>query len=170
MGPDSNFWSRQQKIRRRAPDALFWTIGFALLWMLLTGNAGWYLGLPFVLAAAWLAVALELKPWRLRLSRLPGFILFFLTFSLLGAWDVARRTLLPGHRIRPGWTEYSMQTQDPRQQLLFSAIIGLLPGTLAARIDGQQMKLHLLDTDADWMHGAQRLERHLMQLLPEIAT
>lgn len=148
-------------------DGLFWFALFALLWMLLSANAGWYLGLPFVLGASTVALALGLHPWRLRLRHLPGFVLFFLIYSLLGALDVARRTLRPRCRIQPGWAEYTMQTSDPRQQLLLSAIIGLLPGTLASRIDGQSLTLHLLDTSADWQGSAQRLEQHLIRLLPE---
>lgn len=145
---------------------LIWLILFSLLWALLSGGAGWYLGLPFVLLASITAVLVRLQSPALRLRALPAFSYFFLLSSLLGAWDVARRTLSPQLRIQPGWANYATRTRDMRARLLLSAIIGLLPGTLASRLDETegQLEIHLLDSNQDWQATVQRLEDLLDQL------
>lgn len=145
----------------------FWLLAFALLWALLSAGRGWYLGAPFVLLAALTAALVRLEPWTLRLSALPGFAAFFLHKSLLGAWDVARRTLHPTPDIHPGWDSYQPVSSDPRVCLLLSAIVGLLPGTLASKLDenNNRLRIHLLDTGQNWRPTVQQLERHLCQLL-----
>lgn len=153
---------------RKTRHAIFWLLFNSVLWALLSGNAGWYLGVPVVILASTVAVHLQLQPWALRLQHLPGFTLFFLLASLLGAIDVARRTLRLTPRIDPGWARYRLQCQDPRHRLLLSAIIGLLPGTLCSRIDGEQLHVHLLDQNAVWEPTVKRLERHLQRLFMDV--
>ncbi len=162
--------SSQRRPRHAVGHVIFWFALYAALWALLSGNAGWYLGLPFVALATFVAVHLQLLPWTMRLQHLPLFTVFFLLTSLLGALDVARRTLRIRAQIDPGWARYDLQCQDPRHRLLLSAIIGLLPGTLCSRIDGDQLHVHLLDQNAEWQGTARKLEKHLQKLFMEVRT
>lgn len=167
--------SRQYDHRPQDPTATafswrtlcFWLVALALLWALLSAGRGWYLGAPFVLLAALTASLVRLQPWTLRLSALPGFVAFFLHKSLLGAWDVARRTLRPIPDIKPGWDSYQLASNDPRVRLLLSAIMGLLPGTLTSQLDegNNLLRIHLLDTGQNWRPTVQQLEHQLCRLL-----
>jgi len=161
--------TRKRPTRVVTGHAIFWLLFHAALWALLSGNAGWYLGVPVVILASAVAVSLQLQPWILRLQYLPGFTLFFLLASLLGAIDVARRTLRLKPHIEPGWARYDLQCQDPRHRLLLSAVIGLLPGTLCSRIEGDSLHVHLLDQTAEWEPTVKSLEKHLQNLFLDVS-
>ena len=150
---------------RRWLDGLAWSLFYAAIWALFTRGSGWTLGLPSVLLAAGLSLWLGLRPWRLSWRRLPGFVWFFLSRMAFGAWDVAVRAILPGPSLQPVWVDYRMRCQSPRVRLLLSAMVGLLPGTLSSRIDGDCMRLHVLDERQPWHATVIDLEARLARLL-----
>lgn len=136
----------------------------AALWALLSGNSGWYLGVPAVLLATSTAAALNTRPWTLRLQHLPSFSLFFLYNSLRGGWDVARRALRRSAPVAPAWARHELRTEDLGVRLALSAIVGLLPGTLASHFDETHLHIHLLDGGSDWQGTVRRLEQLLIRL------
>lgn len=145
---------------------LFWLLMHAGLWYLLTNGDGWEIGIPSACLASLLALHLELRPWRLRLLYLPLFLGFFMRAAFAGAADVARRSLLPTCAIAPEWVRYRFIVADPRVRLLVSAVIGLFPGTLASKIDGDELHLHILDRGGiDWRINVMQLEQQLTRLL-----
>jgi multicomponent Na+:H+ antiporter subunit E len=81
-----------------------------------------------------------------------------------GGLDVARRTLAPRLRIQPGFKNYRLQLNDPSARILFTNCLSLLPGTLAARLDGNHVELHLLDAGEDPEPGLRRLEQAIARL------
>jgi multicomponent Na+:H+ antiporter subunit E len=101
----------------------------------------------------------------MRLGALPAFLGFFLKHMLLGGWDVARRALQPRCPLQPAWHPYSLSSQSPRVRLLLSALVGLLPGTLASRIEGDEMRVHVLDERLPWQATVVDLEQRLERLL-----
>jgi multicomponent Na+:H+ antiporter subunit E len=102
-----------------------------LWWLLVQGQADtWLVGLPAVAAAALASIRTGSRTMR--------------RLSLTGL--LARRTLEPGLRIQPGFRKYRLRINDPAARVLLINCIGLLPGTLAAEIDGDLAELHLLDT------------------------
>jgi multicomponent Na+:H+ antiporter subunit E len=122
-----------------------------LWWLIVQGRAdAWLVGLPAVALASWASI-------RLGGNKLPGlspgglvaFIKLFLRESVRGGIDVARRTLGPGLRIKPGFHRYPLHISHPAARVLLINCIGLLPGTLAADLDGDHAELHLLDTGAN---------------------
>lgn len=158
--------------RSRVTLLAVWTLIGLLLWWLLSANQGWYLGLPVVLGASALAVALDLPtPRPGTLIRLPRFVVFFVIALWRGGWDVARRAVSPSLPIAPAWTDYHMDEHYrhhplyPRLRLLTSALIGLLPGTLASRYDGDILRIHVLDEHTDWQAATSRLEHELARLM-----
>jgi len=50
-------------------------------------------------------------------------------------------------------------------RLLLSAMVGLLPGTLASRVDADEMRVHVLDERLPWQATVAELERRLERLL-----
>lgn len=155
---------------RVSRHTVFWLLLYTALWWLLSGGAGWYIGIPCVLGATSLSRWLGSPPWHLRLRALPGFMLFFLGALISGGWDVARRAIQPRPSLRPAWVRYPLSISQQRYRLLFASMIGLLPGTLATHIDGDHLCMHVLDERLPWQAGAARLERQLAALLGEART
>lgn len=142
-----------------------WFALFLLLWLIISGANGWGFGIAGAAGAALLALWLPL-PWpSLRLSRLPSCTGFFLQQLFAGGWDVARRALHPARPINPAWTTYTLQSDNPRVHQLLSALIGLMPGTLASHYSGSELYVHALDQDRDWQTATRRFEQLLDQLL-----
>ena len=148
------------------------TLGaLAAVWWLLSGGtpSSWVVGVPAVAAAAWAAYRLggtrarPVSAWGLM-----RFLPFFLWESLRGGADVAMRTLAPRMRIHPGFTTYriSLRRQDAR--VLFANCVSLLPGSLAAELNGDRLDLHLLDDRADPDAELRRLERAVARVYPDI--
>ena len=149
------------------PGILARTAILALLWWIIAqGQVGaWLIGLPAVALAVMVSVyfgGTDLP--RVSLAGLPGFVALFLRESVRGGFDVARRTLAPRLRIQPGFKNYRLQLNDPSERILLTNCISLLPGTLAARLEGDRVELHLLDAGEDPEPGLRRLEQAIARL------
>lgn len=149
----------------RALDTFYWLLCFLLLWTILTGAEGWAFGAACTVLASLATRWLELPFWRFRLWCLPRFCFFFLRELLLAGWDVAWRALHPRLPIYPGWVEYRLKQHNPKVTLLLSAMVGLLPGTLASRARHGSLAIHTLNARADWESAICRLETELRTLL-----
>ncbi|MGB5439126.1 MAG: Na+/H+ antiporter subunit E [Gammaproteobacteria bacterium] len=137
-----------------------------LWWLIVQGRAdSWLIGLPAVALASFASVWLgnQALP-RLTLTRLPGFLGLFLRESVRGGVDVARRTLGPTLRIKPGFVRYRLHISHPTARVLLINCIGLLPGTLAADLDGDHADLHLLDISTNQDPQLLRLEAAIARL------
>ena len=139
---------------------------YAGLWLLLSNNQGWGFGAVFIALAVLCALSAGLSLPRVAWRFLPGFLAFFGGRMVLGGIDVARRTLGRRTDVKPGWVQHKLSTSSESARLLLSAICGLLPGTLAARIDGDIMQVHTLDTRRDWQSDLTSLESYLARLFP----
>lgn len=165
--------SRSSSPQRQQPRSSTWS-GLALnlgiwlaLWALLSGNDGWVFGVPVALLAVWASHQVRLQVGPLQLRYLPAFLGFFLTELVIGGWDVARRAWHPQLPIAPRWLRFDMSSEEPRVQLLLSALVGLLPGTFASHYAQQTLYIHALDHRQNWRSTVQRLEHHLDRLLRE---
>jgi multicomponent Na+:H+ antiporter subunit E len=147
------------------PAAIFWLLFYGAVWLLLSRGQGLGFGLLFSMAATAVALRLELRPWTFRVLYLPAAVAFFIRVQLHGAWNVSRRTLQISCRLQPAWVAYRCNCEDQRIQLFLSAVVGLLPGTLAARVEADTMYLHLLDVDMEWRPTIVEMERQLVRLL-----
>src|SRR5690606_24757424 len=132
-------------MRQTARTFLLWSLFFAIFWLLLTGASGLLFGGISALAAAAIATWVGLPLLHLRLAHLPGFAGFFLAQLWLGGWDVARRALAPTLASNDGWVQYTCAYPSPRVQLLLSASVGLLPGTLSTGVNMGVLDIHALD-------------------------
>lgn len=143
----------------------YWLLVYAALWVLLSGATGLLFGLTCALAATGLSLWLQLPPLGLRLRYLPRFLFFFFYETLLGAWDVAKRAFHPQLPLDPAWVTYQFDSANPRVRLVLSAMVGLMPGTLATHGDDSTLYLHILDQRQDWRTPVARMEAHLARLL-----
>jgi len=151
--------------RRRWLDGLGWVVLYALVWALFTQGGGWTLGVPSIVLAAWLSLWLGLRPWHPSLPALPGFLAFFLGKMAAGAWDVAMRAVHPKRPLQPAWLDYTLRSSSSQVRLVLSALVGLLPGTLASRVEGNRMRVHVLDQRQPWEATVKDLEQRLDRLL-----
>lgn len=152
------------------PGKLFYlklAVMYAGLWALLSQNQGWGFGVPVIALALWCSYKTRLRMPTLALQHLPAFLLFFLQRLIAGGVDVAVRTVSPKPAVSPTWADYGLRTNSSAISLSLSAIVGLLPGTLAARIDNDVMRVHLLNADRDWQTDIKKLESHIRLILQE---
>jgi len=90
-----------------------------------------------------------------------GFVPFFLWHSLKGGVDVARLAFHPRMPIAPELIEYPLRLPPGLSQAALINIISLLPGTLSAEIEGQVLKVHVLDSRGDLLAGLIALEQRV---------
>lgn len=155
------------KVNGQAPLMLALLAG---LWWLLSGGdpASWVVGLPAVVAATWSA-------WRLGTGAgtslstigLLRFLPLFAWESVRGGIDVARRTLAPRMRVRPGLVVYRIRLRRQDARVFFANCVCLLPGTLAADLRGDHLDVHLLEAGTDPAGELHRLERAVARVYPD---
>jgi multicomponent Na+:H+ antiporter subunit E len=160
--------SRHQPGRTtKALNALFSFCAWLVVWAVLSHAEGWAFGVPLAAIATFAGYRLELRIGSLRWQAIPAFLGFFLRELFSGGWDVARRALHPRLPVSPAWKTFALTSRDPRVCLLLSAMVGLLPGTLASHHENQTLHVHALDQHQDWEKTVTELELRLSQLLGE---
>lgn len=122
-------------------------VPFALLWWLLTLGSfeSWGVGVLVVLAAT--AASLRLQPNGLPVSplRLLPFAIFFLKQSIKGGVQVALLALRPRLLLRPATLDIPLRLRHEPAQVFFGSLIGLMPGTICIGLDGNRLRVHVLD-------------------------
>ena len=146
-------------------SSAMWALALLAVWLILTAGdlASLIIAVPFI------ALAILLQPVAadnsckkssqlVNISGLLQFAWFFILESLRGGVDVSRRVLAAETRVDPVFYDYSMQLQIPYAQQLFISSISLLPGTLCADMNNDQLRIHTLDQQMDTARGIRRLE------------
>jgi len=139
------------------------------LWWLLSGGvlSSWLIGAPAVLVASWSVQRLRsASVGTISITGLIRFIPLFFLESLRGGIDVSRRTLARRMRIRPGFIVYPIQLQCASARVFFVNCVSLLPGTLAADFNSNQLTLHMLDDSIDPTDELRRLELAVQRIYP----
>lgn len=138
----------------------------AIWWLLSDGAAqSWVLGAPTVLAAGWVADRMGTGAGlRLSLIGLLGFVPLFLWESLRGGVDVALRILGRRVRVDPGFLRYHTGLPEAGARVFMVSCVSLLPGTLAAELEGEWLTIHTLSVAADNESGLRRLEHAIARL------
>jgi multicomponent Na+:H+ antiporter subunit E len=149
-------WRRRTAVVRRVPV-------FAFLWWILAGGspASWLLGLPVVLAAAILSVAVSpASSWRISVRGLALFLPYFVWRSMVGSVDVAWRALHPGLPISPALARFPLRLDaHSPARVFFADVVSLLPGTLSADLQGGTLLVHVLSaTVPEAIEELRRLE------------
>ncbi len=140
---------------------------YAALWWVLVGAdlRSWLIGLPAIAVALLAAAALAPTPsatWRL--GGLLRFAPYFLWQSLRGGFIVARWVLRRRLAVSPLVVEHRTRLTEGRARAFLAGVAGLLPGTLVVDLDGQRMRVHVLDESIRVHDEIERLERHVADL------
>ena len=140
---------------------------YGLIWFILSKGdfASWIVGLPCVALAVVATDRLfAMGVQKVRISSLPGFMIWFLWHSLRGGLDVAWRALQPRVQLKPGFLHYPMTLPQGQARVFMVNVVSLLPGTLSADIEGDVLVLHALDTSADVIAETRDAEQRVSAL------
>jgi multicomponent Na+:H+ antiporter subunit E len=148
-------------------NAAFFAAGFTALWAMLNlgDHKSWVVGLPILAAATVAAVALGCAvPRGLNVLGVMRFVVFFVSYSFRGGWDVARRAFSPAMPLNPTLLTYQSRLRDQRAQVLLVNVMSLLPGTVSAGLEKGVMTLHALDAGPCTIQEVRMLEDRIANL------
>lgn len=158
---------RRRQTRRNLTlrSILLRTVGFALLWLLAAeGNtSAWPLalvGIGAATAASFCLLPPQAVP-RLSPAALTRFLVWFINQSLIGGIQVARLALQRRPALRPAQVELPLKLPPGWPRLLFTASLGLMPGTLGVRLQGDILLVHVLDHEHPLAAEAEKLAAHV---------
>ncbi|HSM20712.1 MAG TPA: Na+/H+ antiporter subunit E [Rubrivivax sp.] len=131
----------------RAGTLIVRTLCAMLLWWVLAGGSAWAFGLPVVALAVGASMALQpTRRVHIRPLGLLRFLAFFALRSLHAGFDVARRAFSPGLPIAPAIVDHRLRLPVGPTRVFLADTMSLLPGTLSTALDGDRLRLHVLDT------------------------
>lgn len=144
---------------------------FSLLWWILTNgdSHSWWFGAPTVSIAVLVSVAI-FPPAPVVWRELLLFTPFFLWRALQGGLEVAGRAFHPAMPIAPAFIDYPLRLPPGLPQVILTTIVSLLPGTLSATLDGQILKIHVLDSRGDVISGLMVLEERVARICGALLT
>lgn len=136
------------------------------VWVVLSGTDAKALavGMFAVSAATWLSLRGLPQRQYLAFWRFARHLPAFVSGSLLGGLDVARRALSPRIALSPGWVEVPVRLPDGGR-VAMGAELSLMPGTLAAGVRGEHLLVHLLDTEAGFERAIPREEAAIAAMI-----
>ena len=148
----------------RARRLLVAAVWLCALWVMLAGvdPAAWVLGAPAVaLALATVAILPPPAAPVPRAGALARLVGFFVIESVRGAVDVGIRALAREPAVQARVVRWRTRLHGQAARLTLVHGISLVPGTLTARIDGDQLEVHVLDERAPWREGIGALEARI---------
>ena len=143
----------------RIPSFILRTLIFLVIWWVITeGNqASWWIGLPAVFLAVIISIIL-IPATIINWYELFKFIPYFIIRSFCGGIDVARRALHPKLPIVPALIDYPLRLPIGLPQVFFINTVSLLPGTLIADLQGDTLKVHVLDETSGFIDEIRSVE------------
>lgn len=144
--------------------ALASAVLLALLWLMLAREAAAAVGAVAVAVALWTLARTAAPAGRLRWARVPPLAAAFLWQSLAGGIDVTRRILAPAMPLAPGLVTLRLALPDEGARVLLALLVSLMPGTLAARLHGDRLTLHVLDLRLPIESETRRIEHLIARL------
>ncbi len=144
--------------------------GFVAFWLLLTNGdlASLVIGLPAIAGAVFIVLKFRRdNHTALSLSGILRFIPYFLLESIRGGWRVAVATLTPRMPLSPSFILYEIGLGNRAARVFFMNCVSLLPGTLAADLRDNQLRVHVLDDRIDTKAGLVELEEYILSIFPD---
>jgi multicomponent Na+:H+ antiporter subunit E len=141
--------------------------GFAFLWWVLAEGRPDAWGLGLVAAVAGFALSFRLLPPRqgeISCAGLLAFAAFFLWHSAKGGLQVAALALRPRPDLAPALLELPLSLAPGAPRVLMATAIGLMPGTLGVCLEGDHLRLHVLDERLPAAAEAQALQARIARV------
>jgi len=122
---------------------------FSCLWLLLAG-AQWKspaVALLAISGGAFASLSLWPDGWpRIHWKRVPALAFYFFGRSLAGGIDVARRAFSPSLPVAPGFITYETRLGTNAGRVIFTWMIGLMPGSSSVDLDSRnRITVHVID-------------------------
>lgn len=102
--------------------------------------------------------------WNIRVTALPGFLIFFLVQTFLAGMDVARRAFHPQLPLAPDVVAYTLQLPRQSAKIFFVWTVSLLPGTASVALEENQVLIHVLDKHQAQQDKLQSIEERIARL------
>lgn len=99
--------------------------------------------------------------WSIRVTKLPGFLIFFLVQTFLAGMDVARRAFHPQLPLAPDVVAYNLQLPRQSAKIFFVWTVSLLPGTASVSLEENQVLIHVLDKHQAQQEKLQNIEERI---------
>ena len=164
--------SDSNRVRPGASAWLALSSVFAILWLILTkGEIGsWIIGIFAVPIATWCALSVSVSRNKntgqsVSVMAVFRFIPYFFWQSLRGGVTCALLAIHPNKRAQTGFIQYKTQLPAGNARLFFVHLISLLPGTVSASWQDDQLLIHALDTSLDNESAIADCEREVARLL-----
>ena len=144
--------------------ALLRIASFIVAWWAFTEGSWkeWGLGVVVIIAASLASFhILPLRSWRWSLWGLTLFVPYFLWQSLLGSLDVAWRALHPKMPLKPGLQDFHTRLPGHLPRVFLAWTISLLPGTASVNLEDDQLIIHSLNVDDNFVPTMKDLERRI---------
>jgi multicomponent Na+:H+ antiporter subunit E len=150
-------WSRA--LPRAAVLALLW-------WAIAEGQPeAFAFGVPVILLAVLASLVLHpARTPRWRAAGLVRFIVYFVTQSVVGGVDVARRALHPQLPLEPAVIELHLRLPPGPTRVFMVDCLSLLPGTLGAELRSGMVRVHVLDVRQPVIANLRRLEERIADM------
>jgi len=138
---------------------------FLLIWWALSNGipSSWWFGAPAILLALIISIAL-VPPINLVWYECFRFIPFFLKNSLVGGVDVAWRAFHQRLPIAPDLIDYPLRLPRGLSQVFMANTVNLLPGALSAALENNTLKVHVLDSQKDFLGELEEVEQHVARI------
>jgi multicomponent Na+:H+ antiporter subunit E len=92
------------------------------------------------------------------------FIPFFIGQSVMGGVDVALRAVAPTPRLDAGYVEFEFRLSHEPARVFVANVMSLMPGTLSVLIEGDRLRMHVLDTTMPAVERAREVEGHAARM------
>ncbi len=139
----------------------------SVLWLVLTAGDLQYWGLALIAIAGGAVASLALVP-RAEIGLSPlglaRFVPFFLIQSVLGGVDVALRAIAPRPRIDPVWVDVTFRVEPAPARVMVANTMSLMPGTLSVSLEGDRLRMHVLDRSMPASARAREVEEHVARM------
>jgi multicomponent Na+:H+ antiporter subunit E len=142
-------------------------LALGLLWFVLAEGEFRYWGLILIAVLGGAFASLILVPssglgWSI--AGWGQFIPFFIAQSVMGGIDVAFRAITPTPRLDPGYVEFTFHVKDEPARVFVANVMSLMPGTLSVLIEGDCLRMHVLDTTMPAVERAREVEQHAARM------
>lgn len=154
----------------RMGASLYRALLFAALWWVLAEGRleAWWLGAAGVAAATWTSLRfVPPGPYGIRVVPLLRFLAVFVWNSLRGGMQVALFALRPRPDLAPQLLVLPLRLPPGAPRVLMTTAIGLMPGTLGVCLDGDRLRLHVLDASLPAAAEAEALQSRIARIFAE---
>lgn len=148
-----------------APSLILRTLIFSVIWWVITyGNlSSWWIGMPAVVIAVITSKYL-MTTTNINWYELFKFSPYFISRSLAGGIDVARRAFHPKLPIAPVLIEYPLRLPNGLPHVFFINTVSLLPGTFIADIKDDTLIVHILDKTSGFIDELRSVEQSIAKI------